>query len=136
VNTFDELRRRNLQRCQSTEGFNHPLQSWSLSDWITATLGELGEAANVVKKINRHRDGIAEPIPIETLHAMLADELADAAIYLDLLFAAAGIDMGIAIKRKFEQTSTKIGYVEPSEKTHARRCWDCCSRSPADCRRL
>ncbi len=48
----------NRARCESPEGFNHALQSWSLSDWFTAILGELGEAANVAKKLNRIRDGI------------------------------------------------------------------------------
>jgi hypothetical protein len=48
----------NLTRCTSKEGFNHALLSWSMSDWMTATLGELGEAANVLKKLNRVRDGI------------------------------------------------------------------------------
>lgn len=48
----------NRERCESQGGFNHKLSSWSLSDWMTATLGELGEAANVAKKLNRVRDGI------------------------------------------------------------------------------
>jgi hypothetical protein len=48
----------NRRRCESLHGFNHPLNSWSLSDWMTATVGELGEAANVAKKLNRVRDGI------------------------------------------------------------------------------
>lgn len=103
---------RNRRRCEALNGFNHPLNSWSLSDWMTATLGELGEAANIVKKINRHRDGIREEIPLETLNAMLADELADAEIYLDLMFQAAGINRERAINQKFEKTSEKIGYKE------------------------
>ena len=103
---------RNYQRCVSPDGFNHPLESWSLSDWMTATLGELGEAANIIKKLNRHRDGIAEEIPKEKLREMLADELADADIYLDLLFQAAGIHRASAVERKFQKTSAKIGYVE------------------------
>jgi NTP pyrophosphatase (non-canonical NTP hydrolase) len=106
--TFSE---RNRQRCESPRGFNHPLNSWTLSDWMTATLGELGEAANIVKKMNRHRDGIKEDIPEDELRQMLADELADAEIYLDLLFQAAGIDRENAIEKKFLKTSQKIGYV-------------------------
>lgn len=53
-----EFSRVNRERCESPDGFNHKLGSWSLSDWFTATLGELGEAANVAKKLNRVRDGI------------------------------------------------------------------------------
>ena len=48
----------NRRRCEAVNGFNHKLESWSLSDWFTATLGELGEAANIAKKLNRVRDGI------------------------------------------------------------------------------
>jgi NTP pyrophosphatase (non-canonical NTP hydrolase) len=102
---------RNKRRCESPDGFNHPLGSWTLSDWMTATLGELGEAANIVKKMNRHRDGIAESIPLDHLRQMLSDELADAEIYMDLLFQAAGIDRAAAIENKFLKTSDKIGYV-------------------------
>jgi len=108
---------RNRRRCEAATGFNHQLQSWSLSDWMTATLGELGEAANVVKKLNRVRDGIPGNSELSTLdlRCMLADELADAAIYLDLLAQAAGFDLQTIIEQKFAKTSKKIGYVEPVE---------------------
>ena len=39
----------NRTRCEHPEGFNHPLATWTLSDWFTATMGELGEAANVAR---------------------------------------------------------------------------------------
>lgn len=42
---------RNRTRCEAPDGFNHELNSWSLSDWFTATMGELGEAANLAKKL-------------------------------------------------------------------------------------
>lgn len=104
--------RQNRQRCESPSGFNHKLNSWSLSDWITATAGELGEAANIVKKLNRVRDGIKGNAETpEQLRAMLADELADVAIYLDLLAQAAGFDLETIRRAKFDRTSQKIGYV-------------------------
>lgn len=49
----------NRTRCESSRGFNHSLDSWSTSDWLVAVMGELGEAANIVKKLNRVRDNIA-----------------------------------------------------------------------------
>ena len=104
--------RENLARCTNPEGFNHPLASWSLSDWMTATVGELGEAANVLKKLNRVRDGV--PGNTETpdqLREQFAHELADTFIYLDLLAQAAGVDLPAAIRAKFDITSAKIGYV-------------------------
>ena len=104
---------RNRLRCESPSGFNHALSSWSLSDWMTATLGELGEAANIVKKLNRFRDGIPGNTESEpALIVNLAKELADTAIYLDLLAQAAGLDLETIRDAKFSETSAKIGYVE------------------------
>ena len=49
---------------------------------MTATMGELGEAANILKKLNRVRDGIpGNTMTPEHLRSELADELADVAIY-------------------------------------------------------
>lgn len=111
--TFSE---RNKERCEASNGFNHKLESWSLSDWMTATAGELGEAANIIKKLNRVRDGIPGNTETpEQLRDMLAGELADVAIYLDLLAQAAGFDLEEIRDAKFAKTSRKIGYIEPLE---------------------
>ena len=112
--TFSE---RNLRRCQSPNGFCHNLNDWSLSDWMTAVAGELGEAANVVKKLNRVRDGIPGNKETEAeLRAALAEEIADTVIYLDLLAQAAGFDLETIRDAKFAKTSAKIGYVEAGAK--------------------
>jgi len=105
--------KRNKKRCEAATGFNHKLNSWSLSDWMTALAGEVGEAANIIKKMNRARDGI--PGNKETtveLTQNLAEELADAFIYLDLLTQAAGFDLSDIVEKKFAKTSRKIGYSE------------------------
>jgi NTP pyrophosphatase (non-canonical NTP hydrolase) len=82
---------------------------------MTATTGELGEAANLVKKLNRVRDGIpGNAESPEQLRSQLADELADVAIYLDLMAQAAGFDLETIREAKFARTSRKIGY-EPEE---------------------
>lgn len=101
----------NRKRCISPDGFNHPLASWSLSDWMTATLGELGEAANVVKKLNRVRDGIrGNKESEEELRHDLENEIADAFIYLDLMSQAAGFRLADAVMKKFNAKSKEIGY--------------------------
>jgi len=102
----------NRRRCESPKGFNHNVADWSLSDWMTATMGELGEAANVAKKLNRVRDGIPGngDLTPEQLKAMLADEFADTFIYLDLAAQSAGICLEDAVISKFNRTSEKIGY--------------------------
>jgi NTP pyrophosphatase (non-canonical NTP hydrolase) len=89
------------------------LSGWTLSDWFTAAVGELGEAANKAKKLNRVRDGIPGNAETEEeLQAGLADEIADTVIYLDLLAQAAGFDLESAIVSKFDRTSERIGSPE------------------------
>jgi len=119
---FSKFSEINAARCEAPTGFNHALHSWSLSDWMTATAGELGEAANVVKKLNRYRDGIpGNDKSEEELRDMLADELADTFIYLDLLAQAAGVNLGAAVWSKFCRTSEKIGYVSDGQRSPAGR---------------
>lgn len=100
----------NRQRCESPDGFNHALHSWSLSDWFTAVVGELGEAANIAKKLNRVRDGIPgnKEAP-DQLRDKLARELADTFIYLDLLAQAADVDLPSSIVRVFNAKSDELG---------------------------
>ena len=102
----------NRDRCESENGFNHSINSWSLSDWLTALMGELGEAANIAKKLNRVRDGIPGngDLTEAELRQMLKDELADVDIYLDLVYQSEGIDREGAIISKFNKTSRKIGF--------------------------
>lgn len=108
-----ELSKANRARCEAHDGFRKKIDDWSLSDWMTATVGELGEAANVVKKLLRHfhdQPGNAEKDTLASLKQDLADELADTQIYLDLLAQRAGIDLEKAVIAKFNKTSKKIGY--------------------------
>jgi NTP pyrophosphatase (non-canonical NTP hydrolase) len=75
---------------------------WRLSDWVVALAGEVGEAANIVKKINRG------DFTLDEKRKDLADELADVLIYLDAVAAAAGIDMAEAVTRKFNIVSARV----------------------------
>lgn len=107
--SFARLAQVNRARCEAPDGFGHPIDGWTLSDWFTAAAGEFGEAANKAKKLNRYRDGIPGNTETETeLRHGLADELADTVIYLDLLSQRAGIDLGSAVVSKFDRTSMKI----------------------------
>lgn len=108
---FASLQAANASRCNRWHA--NGISDWSLSDWAVATAGELGEAMNVIKKLNRERDSIrGNDLTVGQLKQMLADELADTAIYLDILAAAAGIDLGAAIVAKFNATSQKNGFPE------------------------
>ena len=116
MNQKKSFSERNRARCESPNGFNHELDSWSTSDWMTAVTGELGEACNIVKKLNRIRDGIPGNDPWteseEQLLEALASELADVVIYLDLAAQALGFSLEEIREIKFQKTSKKIGYKE------------------------
>jgi len=72
----------------------------------TELAGELGEALNVVKKLERERLGIRGSR--DTVEH-LAEELADILICVDLLAADYNIDLSKALPAKFNATSEKIG---------------------------
>lgn len=106
--TFEKLRKANVARCNVW----HPdgLDSWSLADWAVAAAGEMGEACDVIKKLNRERDGLVGNKKSEAeLERDLADEIADTVIYLDLLAERAGIDLSKAIVSKFDAVSVRNG---------------------------
>lgn len=91
----------------------HPkgINSWSLSDWAVALAGEVGEACDVIKKLNRVRDGLpGNQVSEATLHAQLPAELADVFLYLDLLAQAANIDLPDAIRDKFNAVSERNNF--------------------------
>ncbi len=109
--SFAEFSKANRERCEADDGFAHDLNSWSLSDWMTATFGELGEAANVAKKLNRVRDGITGNTEgVIELRAKLRAEIADAFIYLDLMAQSEGFSLGDAVMDTFNKKSRAIGY--------------------------
>ena len=101
----------NRTRCESPEGFNQPIVSWSMNDWFTAAMGELGEAANVAKKLRRSEDGIkGNKEPDSVLLMKLAEEIGDTLIYLDLLAQRAGLDLSYCVMTSFNNKSAEIGY--------------------------
>jgi NTP pyrophosphatase (non-canonical NTP hydrolase) len=72
----------------------------------TELAGEVGEALNVVKKLERERRGIdGSRDTVEHL----GEELADVLICLDLLAMQYGIDLSAALVAKFNATSEKMG---------------------------
>jgi NTP pyrophosphatase (non-canonical NTP hydrolase) len=76
---------------------------WSDSDWIMAVTGELGELANLRKKVLRGDLTMEQAMP------ELADELADVATYLDILAMRMGVDLGEAVRSKFNRVSQRVG---------------------------
>jgi len=110
---FGAFASRNHERCVSKDGFNHKLDAWSMSDWLIAIIGELGEAANIVKKLNRDRDGIPGNVKTrDELMQDLYDEVADTFIYLDLFAQSLGTTLEQIVKPKWNKSSRKIGYFD------------------------
>lgn len=102
--TFKQLRDANVQRCMIW----HPkgIRTWSASDWLTAVCGELGELASLIKMSNRERDGlVGNKFTVEK--RQIANEIADVAIYLDLLAAAHDISLDECITAKFNEVSKR-----------------------------
>ena len=107
--TFSRFARVNCERCAAWHGDSRP---WTLSDWATATAGELGEACNIIKKLNRSQDGVSgnRGVTDEELHEHLGEELADTLTYLFLLADAAGVNLEAAVEHKFNAVSEKHGF--------------------------
>jgi len=109
--TFDQLREANLKRLplfKNKQGeFCHTEggKDWSKSDWLCAVLGELGELANLLKKIQR-RDFVGE----ELMQAEIGvgKEFADVQTYLDIAAYRCGVDLGQATIDKFNEVSKRV----------------------------
>ena len=76
---------------------------WSPSDWLQAVVGELGEFANLQKKV------IRGDLTAKQARDDLADELADVVIYLDILAFQLGINLSDAVISKWNRTSERVG---------------------------
>jgi len=100
--TFAALRRANLARDREMWGALDPdRMDWSPEEYLTAVVAELGEFAHLLKDKNMG-SGRA---PLRDFE----DELADTAIFLDLLAASIGVDLEAAILRKWNEVSARVG---------------------------
>lgn len=100
--SFDSLRNYNTARQLLWDKDN----KFSVLYYSNALAGEVGEACNIVKKMERQALGL---IGSRAYSVDLADEIADVIIYADLLAKEAGIDLGKAVRDKFNKTSNKYG---------------------------
>lgn len=106
--TFTELRIANATRCKHFRNAKgelcHPggINDWPIEKWMNAVLGELGEAANILKKIDRG------DFTLDEGRAALAEEFADTVTYLDMAASRVGIDLGQSVREKFNQVSEKV----------------------------
>lgn len=108
--TFTELRQANVRRLpqfKNSKGeFTHPnpdASDWTPAQWLQALVGEVGEYANLMKKVERG------DITFEEAKNSIEDELADIQTYLDLLALRLNIDLGVATVKKFNEVSVRVG---------------------------
>lgn len=97
------LRAANVARDQE---WNTGSERVSMTFRATELAGEVGEACNVIKKLERERIGL---VGSRDTKEHLAEELADIVICTDLVAMDAGIDLDAAITAKFNATSEKNG---------------------------
>lgn len=100
---FMSLRAANVARDQE---WNTGSERVSMTFRATELAGEVGEACNVIKKLERERIGL---VGSRDTKEHLAEELADIVICTDLVAMDAGIDLDAAIAAKFNATSEKNG---------------------------
>ena len=107
--SFKEFDRINWNRAQKW----HETKSWDAADWMVATVGELGEAANILKKLKQSEDGILGNSETDIdLEEKLAEELADTLTYLFLLADKCGVNLEVQTIAKFNKVSRKHGFPE------------------------
>lgn len=97
---FGDLREANEDRQKQWD----PENKISLTYRAIEMAGEMGEACNIIKKLERARLGIRGTT---TTAKELADELADIIICVDLIAMMWNIDLSDAVVNKFNVTSEK-----------------------------
>lgn len=129
---FADLREANLRRlplfknARGETAHSQPDGSdWSDSDWLMAVTGELGEFANLRKKVLRG------DMSMEDAKQDLADELADVVIYIDILASRLGVDLGAAVVSKFDRVSDRVGCDVKLQPATDRDCVECDGFEPS-----
>lgn len=97
---------------------------WSPAAWLQAVIGELGEYANLRKKVERG-DFPQHDMPV--VLNKLGSELADVVIYLDLLASQLGIDLGEAVMTTWNKKAADLGipmYLDAEDWHYSRQLTD------------
>lgn len=103
LRTANTLRLPQFKNCHGAPAHSQPDGSdWSRADWLEAVTGELGEYANMSKKYRRG------DITHEEFMASAKRELADVVTYLDILAMQLGINLGDAVREKFNEISSRV----------------------------
>lgn len=116
--TFKKLAEVNYARCRRWHK-SPDLSDWSISDWACAMAGEAGEVCNAVKKLKRLEDNLKskndkgrEIKSFDQAKKVIGEELADTALYLNLLAIRLGLSLEDEIVKKFNSVSKKYKFPE------------------------
>lgn len=96
-----------------------PEHQCSLAFLGNGLAGEVGEACNVIKKLERERMGMKGS---RSTPDRLAEELSDALIYMFIIAAREGIDLWSSLVNKFNQSSDDLGLntkLDPNANLHS-----------------
>ncbi len=107
--SFNTLREANMKRLPQFKNRKGEMahskedgSDWTPAQWLQAVTGELGEYANIRKKFERGDMDEAE------FKEKAKSELADIVAYLDILSFQLKIDLGEAVKEKFNEVSHRV----------------------------
>ena len=98
--SFNTLRAVNMCRAGEARAYDK-CKHWTHAQWMQALVGEVGELANILKKVDRG------DYPIEQVKPEIEKELADIQIYLDLLASNLDVHLGKATAAKFNEVSRR-----------------------------
>jgi len=106
--TFSYVAQANRDRTEQWMGLN----TWSASDWALATVGELGEVCNIIKKMKRLADGhpSRRELTMDEYRALIEKEIGDTYVYLDLLAQRLELNMYDCVAKAFNEVSEREGY--------------------------
>jgi NTP pyrophosphatase (non-canonical NTP hydrolase) len=114
--TFAQLRAANLARLplfrNRAGGVAHSQpdgSDWNLAMWTNAVAGEVGEACNQAKKIERGDFGLPGSAGYIAACRDLARELADVIIYADIATFRCGELTDRTVLEKFNEVSDRVG---------------------------
>lgn len=98
---INEFQRRADARVTIFDAIQTKERSWPADKWVLAVLGELGELANLLKKVER-RD-----LTLEAASVSLRKECADVVTYGFALMTCLGGDMEHELTSKFDEVSRR-----------------------------
>lgn len=110
--TFDDFQDRSEARKKWLHRFTNE-DDWSPADWVLAIAGEVGELANILKKVRRH------DFTLEQVRPQCLKEAADIITYCDLFMTCLGARTSDELYKKFDEVTARwakkaedAGYVE------------------------